>query len=343
MNHYNSCSSWLKKLTLSVSFQRSPTLRWNDIWTRRIFTVVLTSSLVACANKNTMDPPLAPTNRVIEKTVTIPPPELAMVYHLNAGNNPALIKAYQEYQKTGEAKTVETEQFVQFPYDVGSQPIIAASTLELTVISLEDGEQVTSVSSGDPLRWSYSLAYSGDGDTRQAHIMIKPAKANTGTDFFITTDKRAYLLKLVATANGKYTRNVRFWYPQTIQNDWQKYNIEKQADSDQNPVIAELPNVDVSQLNFNYQLELKTSKPVWIPEHVFDDGVHTYIQIPAKVSAGDLPVLFVQNNDQQEMVNYRVKMPYFVVDKVFSKAVLISGVGRQQQRVGIINLGAKED
>lgn len=309
---------------------------------RLIFTATLTTLLMGCVDKNNVAP-LTTTNRIVEKTVTIPPPALSMVYHLSTDNNPALIQAYQEYQKTGEAKTIETEQFVQFPYDVGSQPIISASITELTIISLENGEQVSSVSSGDPLRWSYSLVYSGSGDARQAHIMIKPGKTNISTDFFITTDRRAYLLKLVSSTNGKYVRDVRFWYPQTIQNDWQKYNIEKQASSDQNSVIAELPNIDVSQLNFDYQIALQGSTPLWTPQRVFDDGVHTYIQMSPKVAASDLPALFIQNADTQEMVNYRVKMPYFVVDKIFSKAVLISGVGRRQQRVNIINLTAQGD
>src|SRR5260221_2093156 len=92
-----------------------------------------------------------------------------MAYHLTTGSSPALINAYQHYQQTGVAKTIETEQFIQFPYNAGSQPLIAASVLELTVISLEPGEQVNSVSSGDPLRWSYSLVYSGSGDSRHAH------------------------------------------------------------------------------------------------------------------------------------------------------------------------------
>jgi type IV secretion system protein VirB9 len=77
-----------------------------------------------------------------------------------------------------------------------------------------------------------------------------------------------------------------------------------------------------------------------MPQRVFDDGAHTYIQFPLTVAANDLPVLFVQNGNAQEMVNYRVKSPYFVVDKVFAQAVLISGVGKQQQRVAIVNSGA---
>jgi len=302
---------------------------------RLITGVGLLILLSACVDDNAASqPPLTSANRVVEKTVTIPPPSLAMMVQLSSETNPALAKAYEAYQKTGEAKTIETEQFIQFPYNTGSQPVIAASVLELTVISLEAGEQVNSVSSGDPLRWSYSLVYSNNGALRQAHVLIKPSKPNISTDFFITTDRRSYLLKLVATTTGKYAREVRFWYPQTLENNWEKYNAEKQQDT---AVVAELPNIDVNHLNFNYQLGVNGQTPPWAPQRVFDDGVHTYIQLPPKTAADDLPALFIQNGNQQEMVNYRVKMPYFVVDKLFSTAVLISDVGSHQQRVTIIN------
>lgn len=292
--------------------------------------------LAGCHSSHSVMPSLEPANRVVEKTVTIPPPELAMQYHLQDGNNPALDKAYQQYIKTGETKTIETDQFVQFPYNSGSQPLISASVMELTVISLEPGEQIGSVSSGDPSRWSYSLAYSGSGDSRQAHVLVKPSKPNIGTDFFITTDRRAYLLKLVASNNGKYARDVRFWYPEALQTSWQRYNEQKQMESARNPVVAEFPNLDISRLNFNYKIAPSSPIPPWIPKQIFDDGVHTYIQFPSNIIAEDLPVLFVQNENIQEMVNYRVKTPYFVVDKIFQKAILISGPGRTQQRVTII-------
>lgn len=301
----------------------------------RLLSIALLSGLlISCANKSEVvkSTDWISANRVTEKTAVLPPPVSAAAYHLTTDNNPALLQAYTEYQRTGIAKTIETDQFIQFPYNTGAQPIIAASVLELTVISLENGEQINSVSSGDPLRWSYSLVYSGNGDTRQAHVMIKPSQPHISTDFFITTDRRAYLLKLVATANGKYMRNVRFWYPDTLQ---------QQAQYNQNPVIAELPNMDVSQLNFDYQLAVRSSTPGWSPQRVFDDGIHTYIQLPASVSSADLPALFIDSGGTQEMVNYRFKTPYFIVDKIFSKAVLISGVGRQKQQVAIINMAKR--
>jgi type IV secretory pathway VirB9-like protein len=50
-----------------------------------------------------------------------------------------------------------------------------------------------------------------------------------------------------------------------------------------------------------------------------------------------LPVLYLANNKAMQMVNYRYKQPYFIVDALFSRAWLISGKGREQVRVEIIN------
>jgi type IV secretory pathway VirB9-like protein len=43
----------------------------------------------------------------------------------------------------------------------------------------------------------------------------------------------------------------------------------------------------------------------------------------------------VAAGDGNEMVNYRVRGDYYIVDKLFDQAVLVSGVGREQDRVSI--------
>ncbi len=284
--------------------------------------------------------PLQPANRVVTEPVVIQPPDLKMQYQLTYGNNPALQRAYQKYLKTGNAPNIVTDGFEQFAYGTGSQPVIAASPFELTVISLEPGESVTNVSSGDPTRWSYSLAYSGQGSNRQAHIMVKPSQPGISTDLVITTDKRFYTLKIMAVDDGKYVRDVRFWYPEEMQDFWNKYNAEQSQALTQNSTVSDLPNLNVNNLNFNYSIATNgifALSPPWKPTRVFDDGTHTYIQFPKTVTSGDLPALFVVTGNDQELVNYRTKPPYFVVDKLFKQAVLVTGVGNNQIKVIITN------
>ena len=42
-------------------------------------------------------------------------------------------------------------------------------------------------------------------------------------------------------------------------------------------------------------------------------------------------------------MNYRLRGAYYVVDRLFERAVLVLGVGRHQERVEIARLGAEEE
>lgn len=274
------------------------------------------------------------TREIVEKPIYVKPPITKMRYQLQAGNNPALVKAYEKYVATGKADNIVTDGFMQFAYNIGQQPVIAASPLQITEISLQPGETMTNTTSGDPQRWSYSVAYSGKAETKQAHILVKPSQPDLSTNFVITTDKRAYNLKIVSTHDGKYVKNVRFWYPDEIQAYWDKFNAEQ---GQQTETVATLPNLDVSHLNFDYCVTANWRSSRIKPTHIFDDGTHTYIQFPSYLNAGDMPALFIQSNSGQEIVNYRSKPPYFVVDKIFHQATLVLGVGKNSMRVTLLN------
>jgi type IV secretion system protein TrbG len=59
-------------------------------------------------------------------------------------------------------------------------------------------------------------------------------------------------------------------------------------------------------------------------------------QVPGTLQASEAPALLVQGRGgESALVNYRVRLPYYVVDRLFHTAVLIVGVGRQQDRVTI--------
>lgn len=72
----------------------------------------------------------------------------------------------------------------------------------------------------------------------------------------------------------------------------------------------------------------------WRPVQAFDDGRRVFIQMPRAMRATEAPALFVRAPGQDQMlVNYRVRGRYFVVDKLFTQAVLVLGTGRHQKRV----------
>ena len=57
--------------------------------------------------------------------------------------------------------------------------------------------------------------------------------------------------------------------------------------------------------------------------------------MPTALQASEAPALLVQSRGESALVNYRVRLPYYVVDRLFDTAVLIVGVGRHQDRVTI--------
>lgn len=253
-------------------------------------------------------------------------------YHLSYGSDPALERAFKNYLKFGKAPNIVSKGFVSFAYNADQQPIISTIPLQETVVSLESGEKFRNISTGDPSRWSYSVATSGEGSSIQQNILIKPSAPSISTNMVITTNKRIYNLRLVSGADpdSNSMRCVRFWYPKEIQ-------AETAVSNSSNPSAV---NVAVNQLNFDYRLtnENGYSLPRWAPTRVFDDGIHTYIQFPATIASTDMPVLFVlRNGKTNELVNYRYQAPYFIVDKLFKQAALVLGAGKNQTRLIIVN------
>lgn len=251
-------------------------------------------------------------------------------YHLTYGSNPALEQAFLHYLKSGKAANIVSKGCVSFAYSSDEAPIINTIPLQETVVSLQPGEKFSNISTGDPSRWSYAIATSGQGALQQQHILIKPSQPGISTNMVIATDKRIYNLRLLSGSNpdSSNMRIVRFWYP-----DEMRAATESAKDS-----TSTAADVALNHLNFDYQLS-STSRalPNWSPTRVFDDGTHTYIKFPATLASADMPVLFVLRGKDNELVNYRYESPYFIVDKIFKQAVLILGVGNAQTKVMITN------
>ena len=55
--------------------------------------------------------------------------------------------------------------------------------------------------------------------------------------------------------------------------------------------------------------------PAWLPVKVFDDGAKTFIQFPPAMLVREAPALFVlSHRGETQLVNYRVKNEYYVVE-----------------------------
>jgi type IV secretion system protein VirB9 len=87
-------------------------------------------------------------------------------------------------------------------------------------------------------------------------------------------------------------------------------------------------NVNAADLNFRYEIE--GDRPHWRPVRAFDDGEQVFIQFPEAIAQGEAPPLFVLSRDgKPELVNYRMRGIYYVVDRLFSAAELRLGEKRQ--------------
>ncbi len=302
-----------------------------------LLTAVVLSLLIlmtACQPQRPVTPyvnatSLVQQSRVVEVDST--QKNFALLY----GNDPALESAFKQYTRTGKAPNVITDGFIRFAYNAGQMPIIKTVPFQETVISLEPGEHFTNISSGDPGRWSYAMAVSGTGIHQQQNILVKPIAPDLSTNMVVTTDKRIYNLRLLSGSEQSLpTRTVSFWYP-----DEMVTAVNSQIKNEDNRQEDLVSHIDLSKVDFKYKIKPQgfTSHYSWQPTRVFDDGTHTYIQFPESIRSTDMPALFISSKDGngQELVNYRSKPPYFVVDRLFDNAVLVKGVGSHAETVSI--------
>jgi type IV secretion system protein VirB9 len=82
-------------------------------------------------------------------------------------------------------------------------------------------------------------------------------------------------------------------------------------------------------LHFRYAIS--GDNPPWKPLRAFDDGTHVYIEFPAAIAQGEAPPLFVKGADgASNLVNYRVRGNFYIVDQLFDGAELRLGQDHQQ-------------
>src|SRR3979490_572689 len=91
--------------------------------------------------------------------------------------------------------------------------------------------------------------------------------------------------------------------------------------------------IDVSKLRFRYVIT--GDNPPWRPLSAFDEGSKGYIEMPRRIGQGEAPPLFVIGPDTDgQLVNYRVRENFYIVDRLFGAAELRLG-GEHQQTVRI--------
>jgi len=195
-------------------------------------------------------------------------------------------------------------------------------------IALQPGETLIAVAAGDTARWVIGDTTSGSGPARRTHILVKPAAPGLRTNLVVTTDRRVYHLELASGA--KAMTGIAWTYPQDELLALEKAQAALAAAE---PVAGP---VAVDRLNFNYAIGGDGAP--WRPVRAFDDGAQVFIEFPPALESMEAPPLFVIGaSGKAELVNYRKRGRYYVVDRLFGAAELRLG-GKRQQVVRITRI-----
>ncbi|MCF1467573.1 P-type conjugative transfer protein TrbG [Agrobacterium vitis] len=218
-----------------------------------------------------------------------------------------------------------------YPFSGGALYQVYAAPGQVTDIALQAGEQLVGsgpVAAGDTVRWIIGDTESGTAASKQVHILVKPTRADLQTNLIINTDRRTYHLELRST-HSTYMASVSWQYPQD-----QLIALRRQnARAAETQAVA--TGVDISKLNFRYRIEGNAAP--WRPMRAFDDGAKVYIEFPSGIGRGEMPPLFVIGpSGNSELVNYRARQNYYVVDRLFAAAELRLGDKDSEKRVRIV-------
>lgn len=230
--------------------------------------------------------------------------------------------------------SVGREGRVLYVYGAGL-PTVVCAPLRVCIIELQSGEKLVGEPQiGDSVRWNLSPALYGDGESSTSVIVLKPQSPGLDTNLLVTTNRRAYYLRLVSKPND-YVARVAFAYPEDEnQRQWHDHLAQQKERELKRSRIAELALGPTDSLFFNYRI--KGGDASMRPVRVFDDGKKTYIQMGPETKHREAPVLVVLGADgKQEMVNYRVKDDMYIVDRLFERAQLILGSGKKARKVEI--------
>lgn len=283
-----------------------------------IAAIGLIAFLSGCATQ----PPSPPIELVPAKLLEPPPPPPPPESVLN--DQPAYVKAaIAVYQKSGEAPILRDGITTRFPYEPDDEPTVLCKPLRVTEVMLAPGENVEHAAAGDTERWMIQPV---DG-----RVLIKPKAARITTNLIIVTARHTYHLTLKSGA--KYMPRVAFYYPKEViaAEAKRKAAIERRAKQTSAPA-------PLARLNFAYSI----SGPdvPFKPVQAFDDGERVYIEMPKSLMAADAPALMVETDGGDALVNYQVEGRYYVVDRLFKHAVLVSGTGKNRQEITIARTGA---
>ncbi|WP_095088680.1 P-type conjugative transfer protein TrbG [Mesorhizobium sophorae] len=209
-----------------------------------------------------------------------------------------------------------------YPFADGALYQLYAAPERVVDIALQSGEKLTSVSAGDTVRWVIGDTVSGTGNNQRTHVLVKPFAPGLSTNLVITTDRRTYHLQLQSTEKTAMAA-ISWTYSEDQIIALRRSNAQAEA------ATSVASNVALDNIRFRYSITGDT--PAWRPKRAFDDGSKVYIEFPGRIDQGEAPPLFIVGPDgTSQLVNYRMRGNYYIVDRLFAAAELRLGAKQQQ-------------
>ncbi len=292
------------------------------------------SLIVLCLLAGFMLPASASTDAISEAYFTNDNPKLTPQERAAL----ALAKRWQANSATGAKPVAGPDGSIRFLFGV-QQPSIVCAVLQVCDIELQPGEQVNSIHLGDQARWLIEPAVTGQGAAEVQHLIIKPQDVGLETSLVVTTNRRTYHLRL-RSHRREFMPRVSFTYPEDAMAKWDEIkNRENHAMEIRNSRTMPQTGEYLGDLDFEYKV---SGSAAWKPVRVYNDGQKTIIQMPSIMAQTEAPTLLLLrkeggwfSKDETDIINYRLQGDRYVVDAVFDEAVLIAGVGSNQNRVTI--------
>ena len=205
---------------------------------------------------------------------------------------------------------------MKYDFEDGQLFQVYGAPLKLTDIQLEPGEKLLGDPvSGDTVRWIIGRSKSMVNGLEQEHIYIKPTRPGLHTTLSLNTNLRTYHVEL---SSYEHT------YMAAVSWNYEQYNLRQLKAVERTSTES---HVNLAALDFKYKVDVKKGRrPMWMPVKVFDDGRKTFIQFPDEMLVREAPALFVVGQDDNvQLVNYRVKNDYYIIDRLFDRAELRAG------------------
>jgi type IV secretion system protein VirB9 len=234
-----------------------------------------------------------------------------------------------------------------FAYGSPQVPTVLCSPTKVCEIVLESDETVFRIYSGDTVRWIINPGYAGS-KANIPTILFKPIDVGSPddpvqTNLIITTNRRTYEVDLVAVKNTPHTR-YGFTYPQeqfmvtpTVNSPASMpmqtpVPIQTMPAPPQNPNQVSMTRVGPPPRPDYYDIQGNTD---YKPVAVWNDGVHTYMQMPAKAPA---PSIYTESDTGTlEMINYHPPIDdVYTIDGTPNHIVLIGNIGKHVPHIDIL-------